>query len=93
MTKRSSHLSPFALRVYDVVRTIPKGSTRSYQDIAQMAGHPRAYRAVATLMAQNRDPGIPCHRVIRSDGSPGDYNRGGPSEKLRILRAEGVTAL
>lgn len=60
----------------------------SYKDVAAAAGSPRAYRRVATLMKQNFDPTIPCHRVIHSDGTVGDYNRGGPAAKRAILEEE-----
>lgn len=79
----------FAERVRDVVRQIPKGQTRSYGEVAAAVGHPGAARAVGTIMKNNYDPTVPCHRVIKSDGTLGAYNRGGPEEKKRLLRAEG----
>jgi O-6-methylguanine DNA methyltransferase len=54
-----------------------------------MAGSPAASRAVGSIMKKNYLPDIPCHRVIRSDGKTGDYNRGGYIEKLEKLRKEG----
>ena len=60
----------------------------TYKQVAIKAGSPNASRAVGSVMKGNYDPKIPCHRVIRSDGKIGDYNRGGSSEKLRKLRAE-----
>lgn len=83
-------MTDFQMKVREVVRQIPRGSTASYQTVAILAGSPRAYRAVATIMANNLDPAIPCHRVIKSNGSPGDYNRGGEEAKRAILRSEGV---
>lgn len=80
----------FSDRVRSVVRRIPKGSTRSYQEVAAAAGNPRAARAVAQVMAGNYDSSVPCHRVIRADGKPGGYNRGGEAEKRAILASEGV---
>lgn len=62
----------------------------SYSQVAAAAGSPGAARAVGTIMASNFDPKIPCHRVIRADGSVGEYNGGGSAEKLRRLRAEGA---
>jgi O-6-methylguanine DNA methyltransferase len=56
--------------------------------VAKLAGRPRAYRAVGNILNRNRDKNIPCHRVIRSDGKPGGYNRGARVKK-RKLRAEG----
>ena len=77
--------------VREVVRTIPKGQVRTYQEVARLAGSPRAYRAVANVMANNFDKTVPCHRVIRSDGGLGGYNRGGISKKRAILLSEGVS--
>lgn len=81
----------FTERVRDVVRKIPKGTVMSYKEVAYAAGKPAAYRAVANIMAKNFDPDIPCHRVIRSDGGLGGYNRGGIPKKRALLEAEGVT--
>lgn len=80
----------FAERVRDAVRQIPKGETRSYGEVARAIGYPGAARAVGTVMKNNYDPTVPCHRVIRSDGSLGGYNRGGPQRKKRLLIAESV---
>lgn len=66
----------FGDRVRAVVRRIPKGKTKTYQEVARLAGRPRAYRAVGNILNKNYDPQIPCHRVIRSDGNIGGYNRG-----------------
>ncbi len=78
----------FSDRVYAVVAKIPRGKTMSYKQVAAKAGNPRAARAVGTLMSHNYNPKIPCHRVIRSDGKVGDYNRGGPSRKVELLLEE-----
>lgn len=83
--------SHFAERVRDAVRQIPKGETRTYGQVATAIGHVGAARAVGTIMRDNYDPTVPCHRVIRSDGKIGEYNRGGPLKKRALLRAEGVT--
>lgn len=80
----------FQEQIRDVVRGIPAGETMSYAEVAEAAGRPRAHRAVATTMANNYDPTVPCHRVIKSDGTPGGYNRGGAAKKRALLRAEGV---
>jgi len=77
--------------VRNVVRKIPKGQTLSYGEVAKAAGYPGAARAVGTIMANNFDKTVPCHRVIRADGTPGRYNReGGEETKRKKLRAEGV---
>lgn len=78
----------FSERVYKVVAAIPPGNTMSYKQVAAKAGNPGAARAVGTLMSKNYDPNIPCHRVIRSDGKIGNYNRGGPSRKVELLLEE-----
>lgn len=82
--------SDFVERVRNVVRGIPKGQTLSYGEVAAAAGAPGAARAVGTIMANNHDKSVPCHRVIRSDGRVGEYNNGGPEAKRKKLRAEGV---
>lgn len=79
----------FADDVREAVRQIPKGETKSYAEVARAIGHPSAARAVGTIMKNNFDPTVPCHRVIRSDGTIGDYNRGGPEKKRALLKKEG----
>lgn len=81
----------FTDKVKDVVRSIPRGQTMTYGEVAAFAGGPGAARAVGNVMHNNYDPTVPCHRVIRSDGTPGCYNRGGSEAKLKLLRKEGVT--
>lgn len=85
-------LSDFARRVYKIVAKIPKGKTMTYKQVASKAGNPGAARAVGSLMSKNYNPKIPCHRVVRSDGRVGEYNRGGPKRKLELLRAERCNA-
>ena len=74
----------------DAVRQIPKGETRSYGEVARAIGYSSAARAVGTVMKNNYDPTVPCHRVVRSDGKIGGYNRGGMERKRALLKAEGV---
>lgn len=83
----------FQEQIRDVVRAIPVGEVMSYKEVAEAAGRPRAFRAVATTMATNFDPTVPCHRVIKSDGTLGGYNRGGIETKRRLLISEGYTAV
>ncbi len=83
-------MTPFMRKVFDVVKKIPKGQVMTYAGVAKKAGMPGASRAVGTALSKNFDPKIPCHRVIRSDGKLGQYNRGGPSAKRAILKKEGV---
>lgn len=78
----------FKEKVYTVVKSIPKGKVMTYGEVAERVGHPGAARAVGSVLKQNFDPKIPCHRVIRSDGILGEYNRG-RTEKVRKLEAEG----
>lgn len=77
----------FSDLVYDVVKKITKGETMTYKEVAKAIGRPRAYRAVGNVLNKNFNPQIPCHRVIRSDGKTGGYNRGEPA-KARILKEE-----
>lgn len=77
----------FTQKVYEVVKKIPKGEARSYKEVAILAGNPKAYRAVGNVLNKNYDPSIPCHRVIRSDGKTGGYNRG-ENMKKEILESE-----
>lgn len=62
----------------------------TYGAVAAAAGAPGAARAVGSLMKANDDPSVPCHRVVRSDGTAGEYNRGGPAKKRALLRQEGA---
>lgn len=80
----------FAGKVRDIVRRIPKGKTMTYKQVAAKAGNPLAARAVGAVMRANFDDAIPCHRVVKSDGSFGSYNRGGTMRKQEILKREGV---
>lgn len=67
------------------MRKIPEGKTLTYKEVALLAGSPRAYRAVGNILNQNYDPQIPCHRVIRSDGKLGGYNRGAELKEEKLL--------
>lgn len=80
----------FSDKVRSVVRRIPRGTMMTYAAVARKAGRPGAARAVGTIMSKNFDPKIPCHRVIRSDGGIGGYNRGGVAAKRKILKREGA---
>ena len=82
----------FQWRVWEELRAIPYGQTRSYSDIASAIGKPKAQRAVALACKQNPVPlVIPCHRVVREDGSPGGY-RWGAERKQRLLKQEAERA-
>ena len=83
-------LKSFKEKVLDVVRKIPAGKTMTYKQVAVKAGSPGASRVVGNLMRANYDPTVPCHRVIRSDGGIGEYNRGGRDAKIALLKKEGA---
>ena len=71
----------FAEKVLKIVTKIPKGNVLTYKEIAKMAKSPKAFRAVGNILNKNFNPQIPCHRVIRSDGALGWYNRGQEKKK------------
>jgi O-6-methylguanine DNA methyltransferase len=73
--------------VVAAVRRIPRGRLATYGDIAEIAGSPRAWRAVGSIMRECRDPSVPCHRVIASGGSLGGYTD--LQLKRELLRTEG----
>ena len=87
-----SDVPAFRRQVLEQCRRIPYGQTASYADLARAAGNPRAVRAVGGAMANNPLPlVIPCHRVIRSDGSLGGFSSYRETElKARLLRLEKV---
>jgi O-6-methylguanine DNA methyltransferase len=85
----SKRISEFYNKVYNVVRTIPRGKTMTYGEVARAVGKPGAARAVGNALNKNRDPKIPCHRVIRFDGNIGGYNKG-TKLKIRLLKSEGA---
>lgn len=80
----------FSQKVNEYVKEIPVGSVRTYGEVATACGSPQAARAVGQIMAKNFNPDIPCHRVVRTDGTVGSYNRGGPTIKQTKLAEEGV---
>lgn len=84
------HLTPFQARVIDACRSIPRGQTRTYGQLADAAGSPRAARAVGTVMSSNRWPLIiPCHRVLGAGGKLGGYSaRQGLAMKRKLLALE-----
>ena len=74
--------------VYAIVRKIPKGKVMTYKQVAEAMGHPRAARAVGTVLKMNSDKSVPCHRVIRTGGDIGGYN-GFRGKKAALLKKEG----
>lgn len=82
-------MNSFRQKVFEIVKKIPPGKVFTYKEVARQAGRPRAFRGVGNILSKNFDPKIPCHRVVRSDGGIGGYNRGVDRKKL-ILKKEGV---
>ena len=90
---RSKEFTPFERAVYGVVSRIPRGEARSYGWVARRIGRPRAYRAVGNALNKNPYPGtIPCHRVIKSDGSAGGFALGAKA-KIRLLKKDGYSSI
>ncbi len=83
--------TPFQAAVAAALRAVPYGEVVTYGELAALAGHPSAQRAVGTFCARNRLPLVlPCHRVVAAD-SLGSYGWLGPHYKRRLLALEGVT--
>jgi len=80
----------FQEKVLKIVKKIPRGEVISYKEAAQRAGRPRAWRAVGNILAKNRNPEVPCHRVIKSNGEIGGYNKG-VKKKKKLLKSEGYS--
>ncbi len=82
----------FQISVWEEIKKIPKGQTKTYKDIALALKKPKSSRAVANACGKN--PlliEIPCHRVIRSDGKLGGYSgQGGITQKRKLLKEEGA---
>ena len=87
------HGTKFQLRVWSYLKKIPRGSVKTYSQVAKGIRKPLAARAVANAIGKNPyAPKIPCHRVIRSDGSLGGYSgKGGIKTKKLLLKREGIT--
>jgi O-6-methylguanine DNA methyltransferase len=81
----------FERAVWAKAQQIPRGEVRPYGWVAAEIGRPKAVRAVGTALGHNPVPLIvPCHRVVRTDGTIGQYSLGGPANKRAILAAEGL---
>ena len=82
----------FQKKVWNYLKTIKKGTVKSYKQVAIAINRPKSARAVANAVGKNPfAPKIPCHRVIRSDGSLGGYSgKGGVKTKKLLLKREGV---
>ena len=81
-------ITDFQQKVYNFVKTIPEGETRTYKEVAISIGNPKAYRAVGNALHKNTfAPIVPCHRVIKSDGTPGGFALG-TDKKVKLLKDE-----
>ena len=82
----------FQQKVWAYLMKIPRGSVKTYSQVAKAIGKPLAVRAVANAIGKNPyAPKIPCHRVIRSDGTLGGYSgKGGIKTKKKLLESEGI---
>ena len=88
-------MNKFTEKVLVIVSKIPKGKVLSYKAVTKLAGNEKSSRVVGSIMSKNKDKKIPCHRVVRSDGSVGEYNglqnnRKGKDSKINLLKYEGV---
>jgi methylated-DNA-[protein]-cysteine S-methyltransferase len=90
MLQNKKKFTSFQLQVFEEIKKIPKGQVITYKELAKRIGRPNAYRAVANACGKNNDPkNIPCHRVIRSDGTLGGYSLdGGIEKKKRLINNE-----
>ena len=82
----------FQIKVWEFLKTIPKGTVTTYSKVAEAIGYPKAVRAVANAIGNNPNPIIiPCHRVVRSDGTIGGYSCiGGIKKKKALLKKENI---
>jgi O-6-methylguanine DNA methyltransferase len=83
-------MKSFQEKVIEVVKKIKEGEVLTYGEVARRAGSEGASRATGSILAKNDDKNIPCHRVVRSDGSIGMYNGLRGKSKLDLLKEEGV---
>ena len=83
-------MKSFQEAVLTIVSKIPAGKVLTYSQVAAKAGNSKASRAVGNIMAKNQDKSVPCHRVVKSDGSIGMYNGLRGKSKMEILKKEGV---
>ncbi len=83
-------MKSFKEKVLEIVKNIPEGKVMTYSQVAAKAGNKNASRAVGNIMAANQDKNVPCHRVVKSDGSIGMYNGLRGKSKEEILKKEGA---
>lgn len=87
---RCTIMSQFKDKVFEITKAIPEGETLTYGEVARRAGKPGAARAVGAVLKTNFDPAIPCHRVIKSDGTLGGYNRGAENKKKILTKEKAI---
>ena len=75
-------------KCYELLKKVPKGKVTTYKELAKKL-NTKAYRLIGTYMKQNQDKNIPCHRVIKSTGEIGEYNKG-KNQKIILLKKEGI---
>ncbi len=82
-------------KIFQIIKKIPEGEFLTYKQVAKLIGRPKAYRYVANVLAENKDPKIPCHRVVRNDYTVGGYlgSEKNSCKKLALLLKEGVIAV
>ena len=90
INNRNCYGTKFQLAVWTEIAKIKQGTTKTYSELADILGKPKSARAVANACGKNPYPGpIPCHRVIRADGSLGGYSGlGGVKTKRKLLQKE-----
>ncbi len=83
----------FQLKVWNYLKTIPKGKVKTYKEVAIAINNPKSARAVANACGKNPyAPNVPCHRVVRSDGTLGGFSApGGSNAKKKLLKKEGFS--
>lgn len=79
----------FTQRVFAACKKVPRGKVTTYGELAAAIGKPRAARAVGNALNKNKNPAVPCHRVVRSNGKIGGFTRG-PHQKEKLLKREGI---
>ena len=90
MRKNIHQTSTFNQKVWQATQKIPRGKVTTYAAVARVLGKPKAARAVGNALNKNRFRAVPCHRVVRSDGTVGGFARG-TKEKMWLLKKEGIT--
>ncbi|RKX98113.1 MAG: hypothetical protein DRP54_08535 [Spirochaetes bacterium] len=82
----------FSEAVYEIVKRIPKGRVSTYSEVAKAIGKPKAFRAVGQVLKRNKNPDVPCHRVVMSSGCLGGFKgRKSSREKEILLKGEGIS--